>query len=473
MYIIIETGFEKGGINRAGRGAERMKKKMAAVWALAAMLTMGTATMTALAEGWSQSGSNWVYYDSNGNQVYNTWKKGGDNQWRYLNGEGVMATNTWVESDYYMDSNGIMLTDKWLKLTGDEGEYEWYYFGSNGKVITEAWKKIDNKWYYFNGDGRMETGWILDDEYYTGSDGVMRTGWQRLYPPDDEDDSRSELTPGYDTVTEDDGRNWYYFSSNGKKYAPEDSDGEYKARKIDGVYYCFDEDGALQTGWRNVRSSSDDSIEDFMYFGSDGKAKIGWYSIEPPEELEGYEEDVEWFFFTNSGKPRAAESERLTTGDIVKLNGKSYLFNHLGNPVYGLKKVYTGSGEDDWTSYYFGTRDQSCVQKGKKKITEDDGNQSDFYFQDNGKGVDGVKDGYLYYKGKLQKATDGQKYVCYHVDGKNYVVNSSGKVAKDKKVKNSDGVEFVTNASGVLVKADDDSDVDSYAQEPEEPYCTE
>ena len=28
-----------------------MKKKMAAVWALAAMLTMGTATMTALAEG--------------------------------------------------------------------------------------------------------------------------------------------------------------------------------------------------------------------------------------------------------------------------------------------------------------------------------------------------------------------------------------------------------------------------------------
>lgn len=52
-----------------------MKKKMAAVWALAAMLTMGTATMTALAEGWSQSGSNWVYYDSNGNQVYNTWKR--------------------------------------------------------------------------------------------------------------------------------------------------------------------------------------------------------------------------------------------------------------------------------------------------------------------------------------------------------------------------------------------------------------
>ena len=78
---------------------------------------------------------------------------------------------------------------------------------------------------------------------------------------------------------------------------------------------------------------------------------------------------MEWFYFNNSGKPRAADSERLTTSDIVKLNGKSYLFNHLGNPVYGLKKVYTGSGEDDWTAFYFGDKNKSCVQKGKMKVT--------------------------------------------------------------------------------------------------------
>ena len=71
-----------------------MKKKMVAVWALAAVLCFGTATISALAAaGWAQSGSSWVYYDSNGNKIYNTWKKGADNQWRYLNGEGVMATN--------------------------------------------------------------------------------------------------------------------------------------------------------------------------------------------------------------------------------------------------------------------------------------------------------------------------------------------------------------------------------------------
>ena len=274
-------------------------------------------------------------------------------------------------------------------------------------------------------------------------------------------------------MTDDDGRYWYYFSSNGKKYAPDSSDGDYTARKIDGTYYCFDENGAMQTGWKNVKSTTNDSIQDYMYFGSDGKAKIGWYSIEPPEDLNGYEEAVEWFYFNNSGKPRAADSERLTTSDIVKLNGKSYLFNHLGNPVYGLKKVYTGSGEDDWTAFYFGDKNKSCVQKGKMKVTEDDGNKSDFYFLDNGRGVNGVKDNYLYYKGKLQKATDGQKYVCYRVEGRNYVVNASGKVMKGSNVKNSDGVKFTTNSSGELTKADDDSDVDSYAQEPTEPYCTE
>lgn len=450
-----------------------MKKHIVAVWAMALMLSFGTATVSAMAaEGWSQSGSSWVYYDANGNREYNAWKKGNDNQWRYLDGDGVMSTSTWVDSDYYVDGNGIILTDKWLKLTNDNGGYDWFYFGSTGKMMSDAWKKIDNKWYHFDGDGRMELGWILDNMYYTGTDGVMRTGWQKLDPPDDNDGGSNKVTPGIDSVTDDDGKYWYYFSSSGKKYVPDSSDGDYTARRINDIFYCFDENGAMQTGWKKVRSDSGDSIEDYMYFGSDGQAKIGWYSVEPPSDLDGYDGDVEWFYFTSSGKPRASGSDRLNVNDIVKINGKSYLFNQLGNPVYGLKKVYTGSGDDNWTSFYFGDKDKSCVQKGKMKVVEDDGNKWDFYFADNGRGYNGVKDNYLYYKGKLQKATDGQKYVCYRVDGKNYVVNSSGKVMKNANVKNSDGVKFTTNSSGQLIKADDDTDVKSYASDPVEPYFT-
>lgn len=452
-----------------------MKKHVVAVWTLAAMLSFGTGIISAMAaEGWSQSGNSWVYYDSNGNRVYNAWKKGADNQWRYLEGDGVMAVNAWVDSDYYVDGDGIMLTDKWLKLTGDgANEYEWYYFGSSGKMITDAWKKIDNRWYHFDDDGRMETGWIQGDMYYTGMDGVMRTGWQKLDLPRDDGRDRSYVTPGLDSYTDSDGKYWFYFASNGMKYSPEGSDSEYTAKKIDGSYYCFDEMGAMQTGWKKVQPGTNDSIQDYMYFGSDGKAKIAWYSIEPPEELNGYNGEVEWFYFTNSGKPRAAGSMQLKAGDIVRMNGKSYLFNYLGNPVYGLKKVYTGSGKDEWTAYYFGDKAESNVQKGKLKVTEDDGNKSDFYFQDNGRGYTGVKDNYLYYKGKLQKATDGQKYVCYRVEGTNYVVNSSGKVMKGKKVKNNDGVEFTVNNSGILTGADGQSDISSYVAEPVEPYFTE
>ena len=453
-----------------------MKKRTAAVLVLAAALSFGMATVPAMAaEGWSQEGGNWVYYDANGSKVYNEWKKGADNLWRYLNGSGVMAVNDWVDSEYYVDSNGIMLTDKWLKLTDNDGEYEWYYFGSSGKMIDDTWKKIDDKWYHFDGSGRMELGWILDDMYYTGTDGVMRTGWQKLIPPDDYDEQSDKVVPSYEgSGASDDGKYWFYFGTNGKKYVPNDSSsGDYGTRKIDGEYYCFDQDGAMQTGWRDVRSGSEDDIEDYMYFGADGKAKIGWYSIEPPAELDGYDGDVEWFYFSNSGKPRASETEQLKSSDIVRINGKSYLFNHLGNPVYGLRKIYIGAGEDDWTAYYFGTKEQSSVQRGKMKISEDNGETTQFYFSSNGRGVTGVEDGYLYYKGKLQRAADGQKYACFDIDGDYYVVNSSGKVQKDKKVENVDDVEFKTNASGILVSADGDTDVSSYAEEPEEPYCVE
>ena len=210
-----------------------------------------------------------------------------------------------------------------------------------------------------------------------------------------------------------------------------------------------------------------------MYFGPDGKAKIGWYSIEPPEELKGYDGDVEWFYFANNGKPKASDTNHLNTQGLTKISGKTYLFNKQGNPVYGLKKVYIGSGDSNWTAFYFGTKSQSCVQRGKIKVEEDDGNKTEFYFSENGRGYTGVKDNYLYYKGKLQKATDGQKYVCFKIDSSNYVVNSSGKVMKNTTVKTSDGVKFKTSSNGSLSSADDDSDVSSYFTEPEEPICTE
>lgn len=454
-----------------------MRKKGFAIFALAAMLTIGTASFDAYAaEGWAQANGSWVYYDSNGSKVTSDWKKGADNLWRYLNSSGVMAINTWIENTYYVDANGILVSDKWVKLQDplwsqyDKTEqFKWYYFGNSGKVITDTWKKIDNKWYYFDTEGAMLTGWILDDMYYSGADGVMRTGWQKLLPPNSSSDDR--VTPGSDSA-DDDGKKWYYFASNGKKFVPELNTSDYEEKKLDGATYCFDSEGAMQTGWKNIKSGSDSStaaISDYKYFGSDGKAKVGWLSLEPPEALASqYDDSVQWYYFNTNGSPKVGKPMgEASTSDLVKINGITYLFNDKGNPVYGLQKIMTGNSEDSYTAYYFGDKAASSVVRGKRRVEEGDGTVSDFYFSENGRGYTGVKDSYLYYMGKLQKAES--KYEVITVSGINYVVNTSGKIAKSTTVKDADGVKYKTGSNGNLLQVDDEAPSKGSYRDPVEP----
>ncbi|MFR5602271.1 MAG: cell wall-binding protein [Lachnospiraceae bacterium] len=465
-----------------------MKRKSLMIAVCSAMLTLGTASLTAFAaSGWVQSGSNWVYYDSSGSQVYNEWRKGADDQWRYIDGDGKMAVNAWVDGDqYYVDSNGIMLTNKWQQVKNDywgsyddDAEYVWFYFGPNGKVIQDTWKKIDNKWYFFDSSGVMQTGWVDENMYYCGDDGVMKTGWQKLYPPDMDEYEQDRVTPASD-FEDSDGKNWYYFSTSGKKYVPDDDDGDYSQRKVNGVYYCFDSDGAMQTGWVNTGDDDDvsASIEDYRYYGSDGKVKTGWLTLEPPEAIASrYDNDVEWFYFTSNGTPRVGD-DHPTVSDLVKINGLTFLFNEDGNPVYGLKKVYLSDNSDDYTAFYFGDRATSSVQKGKRKIEEGDGNEITYYFSETGRGFTGVKDGYLYYRGKLQIAESGERYAVITIPSgnshTNYVVNGSGRIAKSTTVKNSDGVKYKTGSGGQLMQIDGESVSSTETfDDPQEPVWTE
>ena len=65
---------------------------------------------------------------------------------------------------------------------------------------------------------------------------------------------------------------------------------------------------------------------------------------------------------SNKGVPKVGpERGSATTKDLVKINGNTYLFDEKGVPVYGIQKVYTDSDESEYTSYYFGTRAQSCI----------------------------------------------------------------------------------------------------------------
>ena len=458
-----------------------MKRKICAVLTLTAVLSAGAAVSAWAAAGWVQNNGQWQYQDRDGYIVRNEWQKGADGKYRYLDSSGYIAVSTWIDDEYYVGSDGIMVTDSWLledcSSETDSG-IAWYYFDSRGQAVKEGWKKIDDVWYYFDDVGVMQTGWVDENRYYTNENGQMLTGWQLLDPPEDvsyDEDDEEEYDPF--TQADNDGKYWYYFKSNGRKVTPdEDSGNEYGTVRIDGDYYCMNSDGAMQYGWKNVEGGS--SITSYKYFKSDGKMVTGWYSLAAPRGIDDSSDEIHWYYFNSKGVPKADEDGIPTKDDLLTINGKTYLFNNVGNPVYGLRKVYLGESEDEsnYTSYYFGEDDNDCwAHSGKIKVEEDSGEENTYYFTSAGRGFTGIKDNYLYYVGKLQVAQN-DKYELINVPGKDYavMVNSSGKVMKSTTVKNSDDIKYKTNSSGQVIEIDEEEVSGVTGIDPEEPdYVTD
>lgn len=458
-----------------------MKRKICAVLTLTAVLSAGAAVSAWAAAGWVQNNGQWQYQDRDGYIVRNEWQKGADGKYRYLDSSGYIAVSTWIDDEYYVGSDGIMVTDSWLRedcSSETDSGIAWYYFDSRGQAVKEGWKKIDDVWYYFDDVGVMQTGWVDENRYYTNENGQMLTGWQLLDPPEDvsyDEDDEEEYDPF--TQADNDGKYWYYFKSNGRKVTPdEDSGNEYGTVRIDGDYYCMNSDGALQYGWKNVEGGS--SITSYKYFKSDGKMVTGWYSLAAPRGIDDSSDEIHWYYFNSKGVPKADEDGIPTKDDLLTINGKTYLFNNVGNPVYGLRKVYLGESEDEsnYTSYYFGEDDNDCwAHSGKIKVEEDSGEENTYYFTSAGRGFTGIKDNYLYYVGKLQVAQN-DKYELINVPGKDYavMVNSSGKVMKSTTVKNSDDIKYKTNSSGQVIEIDEEEVSGVTGIDPEEPnYVTD
>ena len=458
-----------------------MKRKICAVLTLTAVLSAGAAVSAWAAAGWVQNNGQWQYQDRDGYIVRNEWQKGADGKYRYLDSSGYIAVSTWIDDEYYVGSDGIMVTDSWLRedcSSETDSGIAWYYFDSRGQAVKEGWKKIDDVWYYFDDVGVMQTGWVDENQYYTNENGQMLTGWQLLDPPEDvsyDEDEEEEYDPF--TQADNEGKYWYYFKSNGRKVTPdEDSGNEYGTVRIDGGYYCMNSDGAMQYGWKNVEGGS--SITSYKYFKSDGKMVTGWYSLAAPRGIDDSSDEIHWYYFNSKGVPKADEDGIPTKDDLLTINGKTYLFNNVGNPVYGLRKVYLGESEDEsnYTSYYFGEDDNDCwAHSGKIKVEEDSGEENTYYFTSAGRGFTGIKDNYLYYVGKLQVAQN-DKYELINVPGKDYavMVNSSGKVMKSTTVKNSDDIKYKTNSSGQVIEIDGEEVSGVTGIDPEEPdYVTD
>ena len=448
------------------RKGDFMKRTLFIVFATCSILATTSFNVYA---NWEAAGSNWIYKENDGSIVKNEWRKGVDGKYRWLNSDGFMEVDSWVNSgESYVDKDGIRVENTWLKVTSDNTT-DWYHFDNKGIKEVSKWRKANDKWFYLGDDGKMLRGWIDDGTYYCDENGVMVTGWKYLTPVDYV--PKDDTAPGNESI---DGNVWYFFGANGKKFVASKSGGveEYK---INGIRYCFDETGAMLTGWVNIAgtSSSVAKITDFRYYNEDGSQRTGWYSLRPPARImETYDNEVEWFYFGTDGIPKASSKDRLKVNDFVKISGRTYIFGSNGVPIYGMIKVYTSG--DNYDIYYLGDTTQRNVQKGKFNIVESSGDTIEYYFETSGRGLTGVKDDKLYYKGRLQTSQDEGKYKIVTIsDGsktRNYVVTKTGKIVKNRTFKNEDKVELKTDSSGVLIKYDGNAvEQNARFSEPDEP----
>lgn len=376
-----------------------------------------------------------------------------------ISATGVYAAAGWTTNGsgeaVYVQENGTITTNSWIKAVNN-GQTIWYYALSNGTLKKNGWQTINGSRYYFDENGVMQTGWIDDYSYYCDPNtGAAVTGWKSLTIPEDYDSSYEDSAYYSAGSTA-----WFYFAAGtGKKYASDNYNVTVKA--INGVKYGFDENGVMQLGWSKVEDTTP-SISGYMYFATqtDSHFKQGqqventWYTTTGPQNSDGsYDEDlstgdIEYFYFRSNGRPAAG-----TTGSYLlqSIGGKKYLFNEKGNPVYGMQKGITSTDSTEYY-YYCGSSKKDCsVKTGRFTMTESDGDKITFYAESNGRGYTGVKNGYLYYQGKLQQADSGVKYQTCLVGGKNYVVSTSGQVMKSKSsLRDGDGNKVSTNADGTL-----------------------
>ena len=331
----------------------RKQTKVVAVASAAALLAIGASMTSFAATGWVEEDGQWYFYDKDGNRVEDEWKKSGDN-WYWLDSEegGAMAVDKLVEDDddtYYVDGNGVMVTNTWVKVVNedqddddDPAEYHYYYMQSNGKAYkgdgTSVSKKtIDGKRYAFDEDGVMLYGWVTesgtmangedewsasDVKYYFGGweDGSMKTGWQKITVHDNEDGK------------DDDYDYWFNFKSNGERRAHDNADDTWKSNSR---YYHFDERGVMVYQWFETASTNSASASNWAYFSSpeDGaRVTKGWFKVVAPTEDNSFLESDATF----ASKDSSDESERwyysdskddgLVVGEIKKIKGKYYGF---------------------------------------------------------------------------------------------------------------------------------------------------
>lgn len=399
-------------------------------------------------------------------------------RWYYAGNDGKTYCNGIYEIDgksYYFDANslnyrkrwltdkrgrkqyfledGTMPRDSWFSVSGTnsfgEDYTSWYYADGNGYMLTENTYTLDGKEYQINKNGTMFTGWKRNSvgEYtYYGEDGAKRYGWQYLPLPAGwvNDGTVGSYVKDYGSQA------YFYFDPlNGGKLLKSWSS-PYTEAEIEGRRYCVDHYGLLRYGWAKLRSAVPE-ITGFGYYMPEATDKLMqgeravncWIKTMGSNDMAG-ELSETWYYFDENGQALRAAKDRLL---VKEMEGDIYAFDYYGRTQAGFIELEDGS------IYYFDKENKNAAARGICQA--DDGNGMALYkFGTDGKAVSGVSDECLYYRGRLQAAARDKGYEAVKMEnGKNYLVDTEGRLVKNQEVQDASGGEWAADGYGNVIKS--------------------
>ena len=376
---------------------------------------------------------------------------------RYVNEDGAMEKNTWI----YEDGTSSM-------------KKGWYYLGPDGKAEKNEWKKLGEVRYCFDSDGRMRTGWHYEDGeiYYLGdeTEGYTRSGWH--YLESDGVNRPAEGTVSRELSENDPSGKWYYFNSAGK--ARRAKKGVYKESDIDGCRYYFDANGVMATGWRCVKEKAEPGdktgISRFVYLGGKGEGMLKeqwletkerpWDSAEWKDALSDEERQTQnasetartkentlrRFYLKHDGTPAFLSGDAVRISDAVtKIGTARYFFDSYGVQQTGLIRMTTeGKTETAW----FDPDQEGALFTGRSDSAEDKNGETFIFCAETsgslkGTGVNGEKDGCLYYNGLLAAAPAGASCAPFKIGDRIWLADEKGRILTEEKTyKGADGILY-------------------------------
>ena len=343
-------------------------------------------------------GEHWYYFNNKGKKVTDDKKKINGKTY-YFNTDGEMRYGWYADGEdwYYLgtEDEGWRTDAQWLWLEEPNDDDEdndsmpshnddcelcdsegWYYFQNDGKAYRDnsKKKKINGKYYYFNADGQMLYEWIntkdksatdgsVSTEFILDGDRAGASASDMIYANEVEDGSRAagwyEIDGAEDRGNDND-TDWYFFKKGEAKKASAD-DKEFdstgatqyrKKIKVNGKYFCFDQDGKMQTGLQRIDGNT-------YYFDDNGYMKTGKVTADDDND------DTFTFYFStknnDTGKGQNGikdgylyqDGQRLEADDdyaIYDYNGTWYVVNKTGKIQKSTSKRYELDGGEGYVT---------------------------------------------------------------------------------------------------------------------------